>query len=201
MAKREAALTSSAVANDNPKVYHRVLKRLQEEVESYQTARSALDHVSVKLAETSGTMQNTAAGLANVIQTLRTIGTPELLQAQQEVTARVAELEQSLRQAISTMNRLPESIGDVADAIREETAALQKSLATRLEDSEKRIGDFQAALQEILSSGFADADKRLETLQAASERDLKAVRRNVLTFGVILVAVQVATAVGLFLGP
>lgn len=80
------------------------LARLKVETESYRTARGTLEEAGAGVARLAGELADAAQRLDGVIQTLRTIGTPELLRAQQAATAEVAALRAALAEARSAMD-------------------------------------------------------------------------------------------------
>lgn len=80
------------------------LTRLKAETESYRTARSALDEASTGVARLAGELADAAQRLDGVIQTLRSIGTPELLRAQEAATAEVAALRAELTETRRTVD-------------------------------------------------------------------------------------------------
>jgi hypothetical protein len=72
------------------------LARLKEEVDSYKTAREALDQAADGVSRLTARLGAISGELATVVETLRSIGTPELLQEQKELADEVVSLRQEL---------------------------------------------------------------------------------------------------------
>lgn len=67
------------------------LARLKESVQSYRNAGQALNEVAAAIGELAGRLQGLVEGNGNVLEALRSIGTPELLQRQEEVARLLAQ--------------------------------------------------------------------------------------------------------------
>lgn len=95
------------------------LRRLKKEIESYKTARMALDQAAASVSELSTRCAEIAEQLGGLGETLRSIGTPELLRRLEGVTSEVDTLRQDLdgtRQSIieayqRDIEQLKESVG------------------------------------------------------------------------------------------
>ena len=72
------------------------LARLKEQADSYKTAREALDEATDGIGALATRMGAVAGELAAVVGALRTIGTPQLLQGQNELADQVASLGKEL---------------------------------------------------------------------------------------------------------
>ena len=66
------------------------LSKLRDATENYSTAGKALDDAAALLSSTSAALLEIAEGVRETASTLREIGTPELLSAQQTLEAEVA---------------------------------------------------------------------------------------------------------------
>lgn len=72
------------------------LTRLKEETESYKTAREALSEAAAGVSELSTRCAKIAEQLGGLVETLRSIGTPELLRGLEAVGSEVGMLRQDL---------------------------------------------------------------------------------------------------------
>ena len=72
------------------------LTRLKSETDSYKAARTTLDQAAVGVTTLASSLGEISGRLALVVETLRTIGTPELLRRQEVVTGELVSLRQDL---------------------------------------------------------------------------------------------------------
>ena len=87
------------------------LEELKRQIGGYGDARDALNHVSQKLGELVQQTQTLSEGTHSAIKVLTKIGTPEILNAIQELTSSLkflaVQIDQSLKQqAIESENRI-----------------------------------------------------------------------------------------------
>ena len=95
------------------------LRRLKEETESYRTSREALGQAAAGVSDLSTRCANIAEQLGGLAQTLRSIGTPELLRGLEALASEVGMLRQGLdgtRQSIieshqRDIERIKENLG------------------------------------------------------------------------------------------
>lgn len=66
------------------------LVRLKESVQSYRNAGQALNEVAAAIGDLAERLQGLVEGNGNVLEALRSIGTPELLQRQEDVARLIA---------------------------------------------------------------------------------------------------------------
>jgi len=106
------------------------LTRLRQETESYASAKNAIGTAGEQVASAAGALQRTAESSVAVVQSLREIGTPELLTNQQAMEARIETVGETLNEGIG---QLSEQISEVSSAVSE----LRKSLGTALVELQK----------------------------------------------------------------
>ena len=73
------------------------LTRLKEEIESYRTAHQALGQAAEGVSALAARSAELAVQLGRVVETLRSIGTPELLRRQEAVSSEVAAFRRAAR--------------------------------------------------------------------------------------------------------
>jgi len=86
------------------------LTKLRSETESYAAAQAALGEAAEHVGDLSGVLADLARRLGEVVQTLRSIGTPELLRAQEATTAMVAAMGSSVAAAADTVRALHDNL-------------------------------------------------------------------------------------------
>ncbi len=123
-----------------------ILSKLKLEVESYDAASGALQGAVGAIAAMTGTLGTASEGIASVVETLRRIGTPELLAAQRETSGQLNGLRE---QALAELGGL---------------ATRVESLATQLESM--RTGEM-AKLSESQQAGAAQVGELVERMEAA----------------------------------
>jgi chromosome segregation ATPase len=88
------------------------LARLRQETESYQTARESLDRTAEGVSGLATRLGELSGRLGAVVETLRSIGTPELLRAQNETRDALSAEIADTRAEMRTMRNV--TIGGVA---------------------------------------------------------------------------------------
>lgn len=73
------------------------LKRLQQETQSYKTARESLEEVAHGLAGLTAEVRVAAENLHGTASSLREIGTPELLRDHEALREQVSDVEKRLK--------------------------------------------------------------------------------------------------------
>jgi DNA repair ATPase RecN len=149
------------------------LTKLKAETESYATARGALSEAMKKVSDSAGKLSELAKRLGDVVETMRSIGTPELLQAQEILTGQVKVLGEDV-------NRTQQSVSTtLAGAVNE-----VRSLREKMESSET------ARLSETRTFQ-SDVAARLTSVQM----ETSALRRRVLGGTIVLLAALAALGV------
>ena len=129
------------MANDNVDSFlkveeyaHRLaeeLTRLKSETESYTAARKNLDQAAGSVTALVGSLGEVCGRLPVVVETLRTIGTPELLQRQEVVKGEIVSLRQELsateRSVMEAVSKPAAQLG----ALLEKVVSLQQELEQR----------------------------------------------------------------------
>jgi len=108
------------------------LSKLKTETESYRTARSALDKAGTDMARLAGNLADAAQRLDAVIQTLRNIGTPELLRAQEAALSEVMALRTELAEAHSAIDAGFAAQREALDAANSVLRATLDTVAQRI---------------------------------------------------------------------
>ncbi|MBM4418572.1 MAG: hypothetical protein FJ033_09700, partial [Chloroflexi bacterium] len=114
------------------------LTALRRETESYVGARAALD---TAVAGISGVMEQLAAaasGLTTVSVTLREIGTPQILQTQDQLRIHLAESVEEFRSQVDGLQtglvtRLDQTEDVVRSEVRSRISELEGGLSTKIE--------------------------------------------------------------------
>jgi DNA repair ATPase RecN len=149
------------------------LTKLKAETESYASARGALTEVIVSVSDSSGKLSELAKRLGNVVEAMRSIGTPELLRAQDALIGQVKALGEDVNQTkMSVSTTLAGAMNEV------------RALRDRLD-----AGD--AARQSEAKRFQSDLVARLESAQI----DIKTLRRRIIGGIFVLAAVLVTLAV------
>ena len=91
------------------------LTRLKEETESYTTARQALGQAAEGVSELATRLAEIAGQFGKVVETLRSIGTPELLRGQEALASEVTALRQDLE---GTQEKLSSHFAGARAAVR-----------------------------------------------------------------------------------
>lgn len=146
-----------------------VLRQLKNEVQSYAGAREALDIVAGNLRDLADELAQVAEGFASAVETLRTIGTPEILQGQELIANRVDSLREStddvrqvlmdayrqhgeqIGEAIAILGRQQEHSARLAETVTKETAFVRESIdKIRQEDLALHLQALTALRTEIM---------------------------------------------------
>lgn len=164
------------------------LTRLKEETESYTTSRRALDAAAGGVSELATRMADVAGQLGALGETLRSIGTPELLRAQEAVAKHVAGLHaeisnlhqsnsEALDRAIALLRALRETMEHTEQNLQEQFHTLQQGLgglatATSvttlrdlLEQREEEHRLQMAAIKQELCAQLADTKAAVGTVR------------------------------------
>jgi DNA anti-recombination protein RmuC len=91
------------------------LTRLKEETESYRTAGKALDQAGKGVGDLAIRLADIAGRLGGVVETMRSIGTPELLSGQETIGNELARLHQGLT---GTQQSVIEAVSQTVDQVR-----------------------------------------------------------------------------------
>lgn len=148
------------------------LKHLKEETESYQTARKALGEVAQGVAGLATRLSDISGRLGDVVETLRSIGTPELLRGQEAVTREVAMLRQDLG---GTQQSILEALTQAMDQVRILCETLESAERTRqeaLQRLQQRIGELAAA------ESITDLQEVLEQREEAHRQEIQALKED-----------------------
>jgi|GEM_PF-2955399 len=146
-----------------------VLERLKNEVESYAGAREALDIVAGNLRDLADELTQVAEGFASAVETLRTIGTPEILQGQELIANRVDSLRENtdnvrqvlldayhqcgeqIGEAIAILGRQQEHSERLEETVAKESAFVRESIdKIRQEDLALHLQALTALRTEIM---------------------------------------------------
>jgi len=130
------------------------LRRLKTETKSYKTAREALDKAATGLGDLSGRCAEIAERLGGLAETLRSIGTPELLRRVEAVADQVGVLQQrteDFQQAIveahqRDVERIKGDIGSIQHSILE---AHQRGTERIKQDLGVQLANATAALRMV----------------------------------------------------
>lgn len=101
------------------------LVRLKQEVESYAVARQTLDGAAQRVKGLLDPMTEAASRMRDVVSALERIGTPQILQAQQELLARLDKV----HGAVGVMAQRVGGLGSSLEVVREtiESSALNSA--------------------------------------------------------------------------
>jgi DNA repair exonuclease SbcCD ATPase subunit len=96
-----------------------VLRQLKNEVESYRTARRALDEAALSIRDLVTRAAEIAERLAGVAETMKSIGTPELLRGLESTSNELAALRGAMeKQQVSLREQILEEIRQDRQAIQ-----------------------------------------------------------------------------------
>ncbi len=139
------------------------LQRLKSEVESYARAHAALDQVAEGLGSLSVALADTADRASSVIETMRKIGTPELLQGQEAVVSQLTSLREEVEQMEgSVASALGQVVGE-AQALKGAIAQLATGegldrITRALETHDKAQIQALKNLEGNISGGFSSLE-------------------------------------------
>jgi chromosome segregation ATPase len=137
------------------------LGRLKQESESYKTARETLDGAAEGVSGLAAQLADLAGQLGGVVQTLRLIGTPELLRAQEAVTSEVAALRQDLD---GTQRSITDHIANAMEQVRVMCTTLEAAERARQEELQRLQGGMDAlATKEDLGARLAAVNATVGT--------------------------------------
>jgi len=159
------------------------LTALRRETESYVGARAALDTAVAGISGVMKQLSAAASGLTTVSVTLREIGTPQILQTQDELRV---HLEQSVSEFRSQVNvlqgglvtRLDQTEEAVRTEVRSRILELEDGLSTKIEATDAAVRAVHPDVRivgqrtEVLQDSAAKLAARLGTV----EGDLKTLR-------------------------
>jgi chromosome segregation ATPase len=137
------------------------LKRLRTEVESYETANRALDDSVAELRPLAHRFDTAASTLAEVAKRLREIGTPQILESQDGLHAKLETALAATEGVNQAFNDARSDIASQADKLRSLQVDHYQQLASTLEQH----------LQQ-LSSALSEAEKRSSSLSDTIQRQL-----------------------------
>jgi hypothetical protein len=138
------------------------LTQLKQETESYKTARESLGQSAAVVAELSTRCASIVAQLDGLGDTLRAIGTPELLRGLEQVASDVEAVHRELRATQESVVRAHElNIAELRAALEERVAREVALLLQNLDQAQKAFVDsyeqaiarLSAALHERITHG------------------------------------------------
>jgi chromosome segregation ATPase len=135
------------------------LTRLKAEAESYEFARLHLDQSGKEVGRLASELTVMASEFKQMIETLRSIGTPELLRQHEDAKAQLAALRESVTQAHAEAGeRLATQQGQLSALLRTTAKDIQTAVCTDL-----------AATTAELSGAAKDLEGRVDRIgQVAS---------------------------------
>jgi uncharacterized protein YoxC len=137
------------------------LQRLRAETEHYGTARVALEDVSRELKSASGTLGTLGERVGLIIETLRSIGTAELLAGQDRVSASVSTLADKVANLDSAVGGQVRAVNTLADNLRTESGRAAERHAQRQQEITDALGRLPT------NTAFADLRGTIEQAFAA----------------------------------
>lgn len=135
-----------------------VLGQLRDEVESYASARDALDVIAGNLRDLAARLTEVAEGFLAAVEALRAIGTPELLEGQEALAAHVQALRDSVEGVRRDLDGLTsqmlaaqeEHAAGIAETVARESAAVRENIdRIRQEDLALQLQALAALRTEI----------------------------------------------------
>ena len=156
-----------------------VLQSLSQEVQSYKSAHEALGEAAVGVGDLAKRSGAAASQIAEVVEALRVIGTPELLHGHETLTADLAATRQGLLEAVQRD----------ADTTR---SSINTEMSQLREDIEVRHSALREALQ--MDSGNLRADLNS---QLGASKSMLTFLRNLAFGGIALLLVAVGLLVWL----
>lgn len=122
------------------------LGQLRSETKHYSSAASALDDASRSLGELAGKATELVTDVRNVVVAMQEIGTPELLERLERLTARSEEQVGQLQDLRECVQRLTEKVDVLLPAV----SAIPDRLATSLGPIESRLDAIAGATEQLL---------------------------------------------------
>lgn len=169
------------------------LTQLKEETESYQTARKALGEASKGVAGLATRLSDISGRLGGVVETLRSIGTPELLQGQEAVTREVGSLRQDLASTQESILGTLESTITQVRGLCETIEAAERVRRDQLQTLQQNITGLATA------ASISDLKKALEKSEEASRTELQVIKDD-LGAKLVSARAEIGTARSLALG-
>ena len=148
------------------------LRRLKEETESYKTAREALGQAAVGVSDLSTRCARMAEQLGGVAETLRSIGTPELLRGLEGMASELGMLRQDLD---STRQSITEALAQVMAQV----LAQRETLQAAERDHQEGLQRMHQAMNALATAESVSAVRQeLEQRHEAHRQELVAVQEN-----------------------
>jgi chromosome segregation ATPase len=171
------------------------LERLKVEIQSYAAAREAIDNAGTAVSRLASELTTAAGGLASVVETLRTIGTPELLRSQEAIAEQVASLREQVERANAAMTATASQMTGSATTFQNRLEQMDLAAAQNSEEMKRAV----VALTGDIGQLRAALDDTIVSRLGATEAAVSSVRRLVLTasalilIGIVLVGGLVLT--------
>lgn len=125
------------------------LVKLKRETESYAAAHTELEKAGGALGELSGVLGGVTQRLGEVVQTLRSIGTPELLRAQEASTVQLEALSSRVVSLIDTARKLHDDLSARVQGQEVAAQAARDDLRAQLERHSSETQAVQAELARL----------------------------------------------------
>lgn len=141
------------------------LTRLQKEIESYSSARGTLQAASDSVKDLCGKLAGACVRFSEVVKTLETIGTPELIRLQNEQAKTIASLDMALQGKLAAvLENVEKSSGSISSSITKAT---------------KTIGDLSGVVDASTSHHQEAQEKIVNTMgQLASQAGLQSLQEK-----------------------
>jgi len=149
-----------------------VLAQLKKETESYRTSRQAMGEAAEGVGVAATRLADVALQLGSLGETLRSIGTPELLRAQKAVANQVA----GLRAAISdTQQSIAEALGRAITQV----SALQETVESAERNRQEQLHLLQQGLGRLATAeSVATLRDLLEQREEEHRREIEAIKKE-----------------------
>ena len=157
------------------------LTRLKNESESYRAARGTLEKAGDGVARLGGELADAAHHLDGMIETLRAIGTSELLRTQEAATAEVAALRRDLASTRRAMDASTTAQGQAIEATTRELRASSGLMIQSINALRGLISNGQgAAKAEVtaIRTELANTRRAMEATIAAQGKTLDVATRE-----------------------
>jgi DNA repair ATPase RecN len=173
------------------------LHQLRDETVRYTEAHHALEETTLAVSSSATNLGELMARVGDILETLRTIGTPQLLSGQEALADSVSSLSSGVATLEAAVDGLNRTVSDrVADATKQ-LESVQRDMQMAIQEQQRERLATAEAQQAVIS-----AISRVGATTDATASDLKGLRRLFkIGFAVLLAAVGTVGIAGVLVHP
>lgn len=160
------------------------LTRLRQEAESYASAKQTVDKAAAGVSTLSTDLVTLAGRLREIVDTLRSISTPEILDQLQGVKSDVSETRLQLHSQLEdSRERTRTAIAEHVEAVKTDVLASRQQLNEKLREGTEELRTFVSERIEQLGQQTDRVEQLLGTNETNAQLERARLQRFVLGLG------------------